>query len=133
MAIRSSKSTAVSVKNLTPKVAKKATTKKAPAKKAATPKTTQKIKKVPLVVAPEPAQFWLNDGRILPDLVALAESFAAMDDLLYRYHVSTEKNDFADWVESVLCDAECADSLRKATTPKKAHKVVTERLRIYHY
>jgi len=119
------------------KVAKK--TAKAAIKKATIKKVGKRVtnkntatKNIPLIVAPKECQFWVNDGQILADLVALAESFAAMDDLLFNYHANDIKNDFAEWVEYVLDDASCAASLRKADTPKKAHQVVVRRLRYYN-
>lgn len=105
--------------------------KKLPAtKKVAAKKTTTK-KAVPLICAPTDKQFWTNDGQILADLITLADSFAAMDALLFNYHANEVKNDFADWVEHVLEDEACAKLLRKANTPKKAHGVVMRRLRHY--
>jgi len=83
------------------------------------------------VVAPDPQSFWTNDGQILNNLTALAESFATMDTVLYRYHVQKSQNDFADWVEVVLDDAICALALRKAKTPKSAHIVVIRHLQYY--
>jgi hypothetical protein len=122
--------------------------KKMPAKKAVTKKVTPKkaIKKVispkkgtsttkttllPLVSASEHQKFWVNDGQILADLMALADSFRKMDTLLFQYHVNSEKNDFADWVEHVLRDISCAQSLRKVQTPEDAYVVVSKRLRFY--
>lgn len=122
----------------TKKVAKKTTaakktispkTKKVPSKKATVKKASSK--EVPLIKAPTEKEFWTKDGQILSDLVALAESFSAMDDLLFKYHVNDGRNDFAEWVEHVLSDDICARSLRKANTPKKAHGVVVRRLRYY--
>ena len=83
------------------------------------------------VIAPDPQSFWTNDGQILNNLTALAESFATMDTLLYKYHVQNEQNDFADWVERVLEDEVCAVALRKAKTPKSAHMIVIKHLRNY--
>ncbi len=107
-------------------VPKKNVTKKVPAAKT-------KKDAVPLIKAPAEKEFWTNDGQILTDLVSLAESFAAMDNILFQYHVSDDKNDFADWVEHVLEDQDCATSLRKTNTPKKAHGVVVRRLRYYEW
>lgn len=121
-------------KKVTKKVAKKAP-KKPIVKKVSAQKTSTKKpakQKIPLVTAPAEQQFWTKDGQILSDLLALAESFSAMDDLLFRYHANEAKNDFAEWVEHVLSDDLCAKSLRKADTPKKAHGVVVRRLRYYH-
>jgi len=134
------KSSSRSKKTTIKKVAQKSTaTKKttnAKPKKASTKKAVLKkssSKAVPLVKAPAEKQFWTKDGQILSDLVALADSFSAMDDLLFKYHANSARNDFAEWVQHVLSDDTCARSLRKADTPKKAHGVVVRRLRYYRY
>lgn len=127
MKTSSSPSKSTAKKTTVKKVAKKVTATKKPVAKKAT-----EGKKVPLVCAPQAEQFWMSDGQILADLVALADSFAAMDELLFSFHANKERNDFADWVEAVLGDKTCANSLRKADSPKKAHGVVVRRLRSYH-
>lgn len=105
--------------------------KKNNATKKVTTKKSTKNAKIPLIKAPEDKQFWVTDGQILADLRALAESFSAMEKLVYRYHTENDRNDFADWVEHVLCDADCAMALRQASTPKQAKTVVIKRLKLY--
>jgi len=126
----------IATKKVTPK---KSTPKKPVAKKIATKKTTTKKVTVPnvkipqktLTQAPADKHFWVTDGQILADLYSLADSFAAMEKLIFTHHVSKEKNDFADWVEHVLCDSDCANELRSVTTPKQARTVVVRHLRYY--
>lgn len=89
------------------------------------------------VVAPEMKSvageqcFWMNDGRILADMRDLRDAFAEIADEVFAYHVSKEKNDFADWVEQVLEDEALAAGLRKARKPKTAYAVTVRRLKIY--
>lgn len=129
-------------KKATKKVTKKAvkkTAKKAVKKtaKKATKKTTKKTttkasKKVKaLVCAPDDKCFWTTDGQVLQNLEELKFAFGSMDDEVFMHHVGKEKNDFADWVEQVLQDAECAAALRKARKPKTAQTVVVKCLRLY--
>ena len=115
----------------TKKVATKAAPKvaKAPAKKVAK-KSSTKSKPV-LVCAPSEQCFWTTDGRILSNLVELKEALATMSDDVFAYHVSKERNDFADWIEHVLDDAELAAAFRKSKKLNTAHDVVVTRLRIY--
>lgn len=126
-------------KKTTPKksTAKKTTaTKKSAAKKAA-PKKTKKVakkstaKKAPLKTAEPEQAFWLANGEILHTLVDLAEVLRVIDETVYAYHVDDSRNDFADWVEHVLADIECARDLRQCQTHSKACGVVEERLKIY--
>jgi hypothetical protein len=119
----------------TKKVATKAAPKvaKAPAKKVAkvAQKTSTAKAKPVLVCAPGEQCFWTTDGRILSNLVELKDALASMTDDVFAYHVSKERNDFADWIEHVLGDAELATAFRKSKKLNTAHDVVVTRLRIY--
>ena len=121
----------------------KTTAKKTAKKKSvskATKKTTKKVnakaKKVTqfkaLVCADNEHCFWTTNGDILQDLNQLQLAFGTMDDEVFMHHVTKEKNDFADWVESVLSDAECAEALRKARKPSTARTAVIRHLRFYN-
>ena len=109
------------------KAAKKTTTKKAAPKKTTAKKNTKKS----LVVAPDEQSFWVTNGDVLNSLLALRDALDEMEKEVYSYHASTEHNDFANWVDSVLCDAQCAKDLKKATTPDKAKTVVVRHLKVY--
>jgi hypothetical protein len=121
------KKATMSVNKVAPK---KVAAKKSAPKKAATKKVS-KAAAATLVYAPNEQSFWVTDGQVLNSLLALKEALAEMEKAVYSHHVSAEKNDFADWVEAVLCDMECALELRKAKTPKSAHTVVAKRLKVY--
>ncbi len=105
----------------------------APAVKVAKAKTSAK-KSTPkkLIYAADPHSFWTTDGAILNSLTALRNALAAMDKEVFSHHVAKGKNDFADWVEVVLLDEECAIALRKAKTPATACAVVEKYLKLYH-
>jgi hypothetical protein len=117
----------VAVKKAVTKTAKPAAAKKAPAKKAATKKAAAKR----LVVASDSESFWVTNGHVLNSLVALEMAFADMSKAVYEYHISATGSDFADWVEAVLFEQDCASELRKAKTAKAAHGVVTKYLKQY--
>lgn len=116
------------------KIVKKApakkTTSKKPAAKKSSPKTTAKGKV--LVCAKGKECFWTNDGQVLKDLLELRDALKKMTDKVYTHHVTKEKNDFADWVEAVLKDVDCATALRKSKKPNTARTVVVRHLRTYH-
>lgn len=103
--------------------------KKAIAKKVATKKVAEKKQ---LVFAENNNSFWVSDGQILNNLCALHQALAEMEADIFAHHVNKEKNDFADWVEKVLFDIDCANSLRKSKTPTSAHKVVVKYLKTYN-
>lgn len=130
----------VAKKVITPKKAAVTVAKKIPAKKVAVKKVVAKkttgtkvssLKK--LVVASDKHSFWLNDGQILNDIVALKNAFHKMENKVYTYHTKNGRHDFANWVEDVLHDKPLAEALRKTKTPKSAHTVVIKHLRLYQF
>lgn len=84
-----------------------------------------------LVYSPDEQSFWTTDGEILNSLTALADAFAAMEKDVYQFHAGGDQNDFATWVDVVLCDGDCAADLHKAKTPKSAKTVVVRHLKFY--
>jgi len=130
----------VAKKVLAKKVVKKTTakkgvkssrSKKSVAKKAAKKTTAPTQTKKPLVTASNDQSFWVTNGAVLNSLIALRDALDEMEKEVYSYHVSKEHNDFASWVDAVLCDAECAAELKRAQTPVKARTVVTRHLKVY--
>lgn len=115
----------------TKKVAAKAAPKVAKTTAKNVPKKVSKKTKPTLVSAPGEQCFWTTDGRVLSNLVDLKEALASMSNDVFAYHVSKERNDFADWIEHVLEDAELATAFRKSKKLNTAHDVVVTRLRIY--
>ena len=121
------------VKRAVKKVVKKAT-KKSPKKatKKVVKKTTRKKKEgKPLVYSSDGESFWVSDGQILNNLIALRDALDAMDKEVYKLHAGGKSNDFAKWVEKVLCDKKCATDLRKAKTQRGARTVVVRHLKFY--
>ena len=129
------KATSKATKKVAKKVVKKATkkvVKKAAKKTTAKPTSKKKVKSVKaLVCAPDDKCFWTTDGQVLQNLEELKLAFGSMDDEVFLHHVNKEKNDFADWVEQVLGDPECAAALRKSKKPVTAQSVVIRCLRYY--
>lgn len=108
------------------KVAKKAV------KKTAAKKTAGKAgKKKPLVMAPDEKSFWVTNGDVLNSLLALRDALAEMENAVYSYHAAKNQNDFAVWVDTVLCDSKCAKELAKAASPSKAKTIVNKHLKVY--
>jgi hypothetical protein len=100
-------------------------------KKVAAKKITGATIKKEMVVASNYNSFWLNDGQILNTLKALEGVLKNMDNAVYKYHTNNGRHDFANWVEDVLKDIDCAAALKKAKTPKSAHAVVVKHLAFY--
>ncbi len=130
------KTVAVPAKKTTAKkaVAKKTTAKKAAPKKVITKKPVVKKgtpAKMRLVVASDSESFWVNDGQVLNSLIALEVALKGMKSAVYTYHAQKDGNHFADWVEVVLGDTDCAELLRSAKTAAAAHKIVAARIKLY--
>jgi hypothetical protein len=120
-------------------VKKKATKKKPSAtkKKTSKKKATRSLrsrgrsKKIALVCASPDQCFWTTDGRILSNLIELHDTLGIMADEVFEYHVSSDRNDFADWVGNVLQDPKLEKALRRARRSSAARTVVARRLKIY--
>lgn len=120
------------VKMVTKKVAaKKPVQKKSSKNDAATKKTSRARTEKELVHAKGKEAFWMTDGSILRNLVELRDALVAMEESTYTHHVTSDKNDFADWVECVLQDPDCAAALRKSKKPTSARTVVIRHLKMY--
>lgn len=113
------------------KTKKKAAPKKVTKVTRESKKKSQKTEKMALICAHNDECFWTTDGKVLANLVELRDTLDSMAEEVFTYHVNKEKNDFADWVESVLQDAELAAALRKAKKASTAKTVVVRRLKIY--
>ena len=68
--------------------------------------------------------FYLCDGQVVRNLLELADMLELMDESVFSYHVTDYKNDFANWINDVVGDAELADELRMITEKDKAHVAV---------
>ncbi|MFT5831683.1 MAG: hypothetical protein ACI9SY_000050 [Candidatus Paceibacteria bacterium] len=84
-----------------------------------------------LVFAADQESFWTNDGEILNSLMSLSEAFGTMKKGVYQFHAEGDHNDFSVWVETVLCDGDCAAELAKAKTHKSARTIVNKHLKNY--
>jgi hypothetical protein len=119
-------------KKIVKKTVKKATVKKAAPKKTAKKAVKKEANFKAMVCAFDGECFWSRDGRILENLADLKLAFGSMDDEIFLHHVEGGKNDFADWVENVLQDPDCAQDLRKTKKRTQAEKVIADHLRYYN-
>ena len=88
-------------------------------------------KKKQMVCAPGEHCFWVCDGRVLADLRELGAALAEIEDEIFTHHVTDERHDFANWVEEILCDGDCAKKLRETDNRHDARKVVLQALDLY--
>jgi hypothetical protein len=85
----------------------------------------------PLVDAPPDKVFWVNFGPVLKNLQELRDALRSMSESQFAHHVGPGRNDFANWVEGVLDDAECAGVLRRARSRSGAVRAVKIHLKAY--
>ncbi len=92
-------------------------------------KTTAKTKRISLAgdVEPEKA-FWSSDGRVFKNLKELAAALEKMDGKVWDFHVTCEKNDFANWIEEVFGQKQLGAAIRKVKNPKTAARRVKSKL-----
>lgn len=101
------------------------------AKKAVKKSSNKASSKKQLAYSSHDTSFWVSDGQILNSLVALSDVLDTMEKDVYTFHAEGGENDFANWVEVVLCDSDCAKDLRKAKTQRSAKTVIVKHLKSY--
>ncbi|HII72140.1 TPA: hypothetical protein HA265_05280 [Candidatus Woesearchaeota archaeon] len=70
---------------------------------------------------PAEKQFVLHSGTRLKDIEELARLMDHMDESDFSFHVTAEKNDFANWVRGVFNEEQLADELVAAKDRKHCH------------
>jgi len=65
-----------------------------------------------LISAPHDKEFIFHDGSRVKNLLELVLKLEHMADHEFHQFVTSNKNDFANWIEHVLCDKHFADKLR---------------------
>ncbi len=73
--------------------------------------------------------FWVCDGKVLKNMQELQSALRQMSSETYSCHANNEKNDFANWVNDILSDANLAQKLRSARSKQEAEKAVGNAMR----
>ncbi len=60
--------------------------------------------------------FWTKEGRGIDSIAHLAAALDSMPDWVFQHHVSSERNDFANWINDVFGEAWLAAKVRSAKT-----------------
>ena len=69
-----------------------------------------------LILSNEKNCFAIHNGPKLHNLIELRDAVAQMKNDLFRYHLNSEKNDFYNWITTVLKDSECAEDIKYCKT-----------------
>jgi len=58
--------------------------------------------------------FWLANGVVIKDLYELADALRIIDDKTFNIHISSNKNDFSNWIGNIYNNKYLADKLSHA-------------------
>jgi len=61
--------------------------------------------------APESQCFMLCNGKPVKNIKELADIMEELEEHVFNFHVTPEKNDFATWVKDIFQDVELAEKL----------------------
>jgi hypothetical protein len=73
-------------------------------------------------------RFFFQDGRVSKNLTELVDCLSNMTEEVFRHHVTSEKNDFSNWIRDVLGDESLASELNSVSNPSEASKIVMTRM-----
>ena len=79
-------------------------------KKKRAPRKAKKL----IRVGPE-VSFYFCDGKCSSDLKEFSKALDEISQDVFNYHVNSEKNDFANWIEDIFGEKTLAKKLRKKT------------------
>lgn len=77
---------------------------------------------------PRDHKFWTVHGKEINNLTELYKSLIEMENEIFRHHVSSHKNDFAEWVHDILKDTVLARRLKTSTDKVKHVEIVKHRI-----
>jgi hypothetical protein len=61
--------------------------------------------------------FFLQNGKVLNSVRELYDEIHKMPESVFFHHVTSERNDFSNWVKEVIGDKTLAGKIAKAGTP----------------
>ena len=73
-------------------------------------------------------RFFCRDGCVISNLHQLAECLTHINDHSFGHHVTTEKNDFSNWVHNVLGDKKLARDISRTANRLEAAEVIRARI-----
>jgi len=77
--------------------------------------------------------FFTKDGQTLRTVQDLLEYLMNCDEETYAYHVNSQKNDFATWVNNVLLFPELGESLKISKSIAEARDALMEFFQVFDY
>jgi hypothetical protein len=89
----------------------------------------KKIKQKKAVEMSQDKYFYLVNGEVLKNLEELVGALEKMTKEIFNYHVTKEKNDFANWIEDVFGNKKLGMDIRKAKTAKTTAGKIKAKIR----
>ncbi len=75
-----------------------------------------------------PSSFWLCTNQNLRSLAEISTALQKVDDDVFRYHVTRDKNDFEVWIRDTLKDKELAREIARVKTKETLVRKINERV-----
>jgi Domain of unknown function (DUF5679) len=89
---------------------------------------TKAVTKSWLADVPADKVFRSHDRRVMKNLEELNLALRGMSEENFRYHVTTDRNDFSKWVQDVIGDYELSAELQSSSNRAQASKAVAARI-----
>jgi len=77
---------------------------------------------------PEGKEFRLENGSLIRNVPELYQALQRMDPSVFRHHVTSDRNDFSDWIRGVQQDRALAESLRPSMRQEECLAAVAGRI-----
>jgi hypothetical protein len=74
-------------------------------------------------------RFFCQDGQISKNLPELMNCLNRMTEDAFHHHVTSEKNDFSNWIRDVLGDSSLASDMKRASSTAEASRILAEKIK----
>ena len=68
--------------------------------------------------------FFVQDGKVIKNVLELSRQLDNMADDIFRHHVNDMKNDFASWIKNVFKQEKLAKEVLKTTDKDKTQIII---------
>ncbi len=97
-------------------------------KKKGRPKKESSQKKVVKKVINPENYFFMHDGRVLKEIIELAEILETIDNEVFYHHVNESKNDFSNWIRDIFENHELSQEIFAVREPRQMQVIILKHL-----
>lgn len=72
--------------------------------------------------------FFLKDGRVLKDVVELAECLESISDDIFFHHVNDSRNDFSNWIRDIFGNIVLSEEIYAIKEPRKVQLIILKHI-----